>query len=75
LNYASDVEPPSASLALLRLRKSELPACVVISAGPKDHQGADADGLGGSLMSPIDYFMAIFAGMCIGVAGVAYVWS
>jgi hypothetical protein len=24
-------------------------------------------------MSPIDYFMAIFTGMCIGVAGVAYV--
>jgi hypothetical protein len=26
-------------------------------------------------MTPIDYFMAIFAGMCIGVAGVAYIWS
>jgi hypothetical protein len=24
-------------------------------------------------MSPIDYFMAIFTGMCIGVTGVAYV--
>jgi hypothetical protein len=26
-------------------------------------------------MSPIDYFMAIFTGMCIGLAGVAYIWS
>jgi hypothetical protein len=26
-------------------------------------------------MSPIDYFVAIFAGMCIGIAGVAYVCS
>ena len=24
-------------------------------------------------MIPIDYFMALFTGMCIGVAGVAYV--
>ena len=26
-------------------------------------------------MIPIDYFMALFTGMCIGVAGVAYVCS
>jgi hypothetical protein len=26
-------------------------------------------------MNPIDYFIAIFAGMCIGIAGVAYVLS
>jgi hypothetical protein len=30
---------------------------------------------GDRTMGPIDYFMAIFAGMCIGVAGVAYIWS
>jgi len=26
-------------------------------------------------MTPIDYFMAIFTGMCIGFAGVVYVWN
>jgi hypothetical protein len=28
---------------------------------------------GNRSMSPIDYFIAIFAGMCIGLAGMAYV--
>jgi hypothetical protein len=26
-------------------------------------------------MAPIDYFMAIFVGMCIGLTGLAYLWS
>jgi len=26
-------------------------------------------------MSPIDYFIAIFVGMCIGLAGMAYVFG
>ena len=28
-----------------------------------------------SVVEPIDYFMAIFTGMCIGLAGMAYFWS
>ena len=27
----------------------------------------------GRVMNPIDYFMAIFAGICIGLVGVAYI--
>ena len=30
---------------------------------------------GESVVEPIDYFMAIFTGMCIGLAGMAYFWS
>ena len=30
---------------------------------------------GESVVDPIDYFMAIFTGMCIGLAGMAYFWS
>ena len=34
------------------------------------------DGLGlEEAMAPIDYFMSIFCGMCIGLAGWAIVWS
>jgi hypothetical protein len=37
-----------------------------LRAGPS---GADGE----SVVDPIDYFMAIFTGMCIGLAGMAYI--
>ena len=58
---------------LIGLRKDELPARAVIPDGPRIIC-APAPMMGGeTAMSPIDYFMAIFAGVCIGVAGAAYV--
>ena len=29
----------------------------------------------GGIMTPIDYFMAVFVGMCLGFAGLAYLLS
>ena len=58
---------------LMRLRTNDLPVCVVISVGPGNYLGAD--GWRRRLMGPIDYFMAILVGMCIGLAGEAVYFS
>ena len=89
-DYASGVGAPQpASLAISGSIRGQCgqPACrcahrdvidfTFISIGARQDRPASgtkcADGE--SVVEPIDYFMAIFTGMCIGLAGMAYFWS
>ena len=54
--------------------KKELPLAGIILEGRRDQLPAIVKAPMEELMVPMDYFMAIFAGICIGFAGTAYVF-
>ena len=62
------------------LSNSELPHCRIFPSAPIATSGVAKLTEGAlqracSTMEPVDYMMALFAGMCIGFAGLAFVYG